>query len=258
MRTSSLTAVSALGLWGRSKTIPLDRAGRTWLCNLAGLLDRIGSGIQNWIATIRAGGGFSIRMVVGYARVSTVDQNPDYQVRALKERGCGRIFTDRCWGRSLSRPQLDAALARLREGDTLAVWKLDRLARSVPHLLRLAAELERRRCELVSLTEAIDTGSPGGRLAFTIFGAMAQFESDLNRERTREAHQAARASGKRWGRPSIFHNPANVRVAKALLRDRGVSRDEAARRLGITKMTLRRWFPGYDPDSFRGRNGGEP
>ena len=196
-------------------------------------------------------------MVVGYARVSTVDQNPDYQVRALKERGCGQIFTDRCWGRSLRRPKLDAALAFLREGDTLAVWKFDRLARSVPHLLEVAAELERRRCELVSLTEAIDTGSPGGRLVFTIFGAMARLESDLNRERTREAYQAARAGGKRWGRPSIFHDPANVRVAKALLRDSSVSRDEAARQLGITKMTLRRWFPGYDPDAFRGRNGGK-
>ena len=91
---------------------------------------------------------------------------------------------------------------------------------------------------------------------FVIFGAMAQFEVDLNRERTREAYQAARATGRRWGRPSIFHDSRNVRVAKALLRDKSVSRAEAARRLGTTTITLRRWFPGYDPDAFVGGNGG--
>ena len=143
-------------------------------------------------------------------------------------------------------------LAFLRQGDALVVWKFDRLARSVPHLL----ELERRQCELVSLTEAIDTSSPGGRLVFVIFGAMAQFEADLARERTKEAHKAARAVGKPWGRPSIFHDARNVRVAQALLRDKSVSRAEAARRLGIATSTLLRWFPGGDPTAFRGRNGG--
>ena len=196
-------------------------------------------------------------MVVGYARVSTVDQHPEYQIRALEARGCGRIFTDRCSSRSKTRPQLAAALDFLRANDTLAVWKFDRLARSLPHLIALAGELERRQCELVSLTEAIDTTSPGGRLAFAIFGAMAQFELDLNRERTKEAYKSARAAGRRWGRKSIFHDPATVQVAKALLRDNGVSGAEAARRLGVHPATLRRWFPGGDPDAFKGRNGGK-
>ena len=182
-------------------------------------------------------------MVVGYARVSTVDQHPEYQIRALEARGCERIFTDRRSSRSKSRPQLDAVLDFLRKGDSLVVWKFDRL--------------ERRQCELDSLTEAIDTSSPGGRLAFAIFGAMAQFQADLASERTKEAHKAAKAVGNRWGRPSVFHDPATVQVAQALLRDDGVSSAEAARRLGVHSSTLRRWFPGSDPDAFRGRNGGK-
>ena len=195
-------------------------------------------------------------MTVGYARVSTLDQHPEHQIRALKQRGCEKIFTDRLPGGWPERPQLDAALAFLREGDTLAVWKFDRLARNTQHLLSLAAQLERRGCQLASLTEAIDTGSPGGRLVFTIFGAIAQFESDLNRERTVLAHRSAKANGKPWGRPSVFHDPATVRTAKALLRDPAVSRAEAARRLGVSKLTLRRWFPGYKPEAFTGKRHG--
>ena len=194
-------------------------------------------------------------MVIGYARVSTLDQHPEHQIRALEKRGCERIFTDRCPGGAPTRPQLAAALAFLREGDTLVVWKFDRLARSVPHLLQLAARMEKQGCELASLTESIDTSSPGGRLAFTIFGAIAKFESDLNSERTRLSYQESRGNGKHWGRPSVFHDADTVRVAKALLRDPSVSRAEAARRLGVSKTTLRRWFPHYDPDAFRGKNG---
>ena len=196
-------------------------------------------------------------MTVGYARVSTLDQHPEHQIRALERRGCGKIFTDRCPGGAPTRPQLKAALAFLREGDTLAVWKFDRLARSVPHLLQLAAELERRGCELASLTEAIDTSTPGGRLAFTIFGAIAKFESDLNSERTRLAYRESRGNGKRWGRPSVFHDPDKVRVAKALLRDPSVSRAEAARQLQVSLTTLRAWFPGYDPEGFSGKRNGD-
>ncbi len=123
-------------------------------------------------------------MLVGYARVSTPDQDPGYQLRALEERGCEKVFTDRGSGRITERPQLTAALEFIRAGDALVVWKFDRLARNLRHLIELGVELERRGCQLVSLTEAIDTGSPGGKLVFAVFGAMAEFEADLNRERT--------------------------------------------------------------------------
>ena len=102
-------------------------------------------------------------MLIGYARVSTVVQHPDLQIRALEAHGCGRIYTDRCPSRSKSRPQLDAALAFLREGDALVVWKFDRLARSVPHLLELAAKLERRQCRRAPLGPQVDLPRPGDR-----------------------------------------------------------------------------------------------
>ena len=191
-------------------------------------------------------------MLVGYARVSTAEQDPGYQLRALEERGCVRIFTDRCSGKLASRPQLGAALDFLREGDVLVVWKFDRLARNLRHLIDLGVALEKRGCQLVSLTEAIDTTTPGGRLVFAVFGAMAEFEADLNRERVEESYRAAKAAGRRWGRPSPFHNPENVRVAKAMLADRSISRAEVARRFGVSRNVLYRWFPGGDPDAYTG------
>jgi DNA invertase Pin-like site-specific DNA recombinase len=198
-------------------------------------------------------------MTVGYARVSTVDQDPEYQIRALKERGCEKIFTDHCRSRAKHRPQLAAAFAFLRKGDQLAVWRLDRLGRNVPHLIQLVRDIEARGCQLESLREKLDTDSPGGKLVFTVFAALAQFESDVNSERTKESHKAAKANGRRWGRKSIFHDPATVRAAKALLRDPSLSRVEVARELGVATSTLRRWFPGGDPGAFPGkRNGGKP
>ena len=197
-------------------------------------------------------------MTVGYARVSTEGQDPGYQTLALEARGCEKIFTDRCSGRRESRPQLDAALDFLRTNDTLVVWKFDRLARSLKHLIALAGELEHRECQLVSLTEAIDTNSAGGRLVFLIFGAMAQFEVDLDRERTVEARRAARAAGRRLGRPSAFHDETNVRAAQALLADPGISKAEVARRFQVSRNTLYRWFPGGMPGAFIGYGGGVP
>ncbi|MCY4597995.1 MAG: recombinase family protein [Bryobacterales bacterium] len=191
-------------------------------------------------------------VLVGYARVSTPDQDPGYQLRALEERGCQRIFTDRGSGRITERPQLTAALEFIRDGDVLVVWKFDRLARNLRHLIELGVELERRGCQLVSLTEAIDTGSPGGKLVFAVFGAMAEFEADLNRERTQASARAHKAAGRRWGRPSPFHDPENVRIAKAMLADRSIPRTEVARRFGLGTTALYRWFPGGDPDTFTG------
>ena len=195
-------------------------------------------------------------MTVGYARVSTADQSPGYQIKALEERGCQRIFTDRCSGRSPNRPQLAAALEFVREADTLVVWKFDRLARNLRHLIDLGITLEARRCQLVSLTEAIDTASPGGKLVFAVFGAMAEFEADLNRERVQEAYKAAKAAGRRWGRPSAFHDPENVRIAKTMLKDRHISRKAIAEHFGVNRNVLYHWFPGGDPDAYDGTRHG--
>ena len=192
-------------------------------------------------------------MLIGYARVSTVDQDPAYQLRALKERGCERIFTDHCTSRAAVRPQLKAALEFLREGDTLTVWKFDRFARRTSEMLALAADLERRGCGLVSLTEAIDTTSPGGQVVFTVMAAFAQLEADLTSERVKEVYAARKASGGPWGRRAAFSDPALVRTAQALLADPSLTRLEVAATLGVSKTTLYNWFPGGDPARFTGR-----
>ena len=192
-------------------------------------------------------------MFVGYARVSTPEQDPGYQLLALEERGCGKVYTDRCSARTAQRPQLRAALDFLRPGDALVVWKFDRLARNLRNLIDLAAALDERGCQLVSITEAIDTTTPGGKLVFAVFGAMAEFEADLNRERTEESYRAAKAAGKRWGRPSPFHDPQNVRIAQAMLRDPSIPRGEIAKRFGVSRNVIRRWFPGGDPDAYDGK-----
>lgn len=191
-------------------------------------------------------------MTVGYARLPAGGRDPACQIQALREQGCERIFTDRNSGRRQGSPQLDAALGSLRANDTLVVWRFERLARSLRHLVALAGELERRQCRLVSLTESIDTGSPDGRTVFAVFAAMARFEADLRRERTADAHRVARATGRRLGRPSCFHDSANVRAAQAMLADPTVAAAEVARRFGISRNTLYRWFPGGAPDAFTG------
>lgn len=192
-------------------------------------------------------------MLVGYARVSTPEQDPGYQLLALKERGCQKVFTECCTARTAARPQLTAALDFLREGDTLVVWKFDRLARNLRNLIDLATDLEKRGCQLVSITEALDTTTPGGKLVFAVFGAMAEFETDLNRERTEESYRAAKAAGKRWGRPSPFHDPENVRIAQAMLRDPSIPRGTIAKRFGVSRTAIRYWFPGGDPDAYDGK-----
>ena len=183
---------------------------------------------------------------IGYARVSTLDQDPGYQLRALEQRGCERIFTDRCPGRVRNRPQLTAAMDFLRAGDALVVWKFDRLARNLRNLIDLGTDLDKRGCQLVSLAEAIDTTTPGGKLVFAVFGAMAEFEADLNRERTGESYKAA-------GRRSVFHDPENVRIAQAMLADRKIPRKAIAKRFGVDRNVLYHWFPGGDPDAYDGK-----
>jgi DNA invertase Pin-like site-specific DNA recombinase len=141
------------------------------------------------------------RMKVGYARVSTHEQNLSLEKVALKEAGCGKIFLDHVSGAKAERLGLEEAKAYVREGDTLVVWRLDRLGRSLKHLIETVTALEERGVGFQSLQESINTTTSGGRLVFHIFGALAEFERNLIRERTRAGLAAARARGRKGGRP---------------------------------------------------------
>src|SRR5512147_2348491 len=140
-------------------------------------------------------------MLIGYARVSTADQKLDLQNDALTKAGCERIFADTASGANAARTGLEQALAFARKGDTLVVWKLDRLGRSLRHLVETLADLRGRGVGFRSLQESLDTTTSGGKLVFHVFAALAEFERDLIRERTRAGLDAARARGKRGGRP---------------------------------------------------------
>src|SRR5512144_550949 len=140
-------------------------------------------------------------MLIGYARVSTTDQTLDLQKDALEKAGCSKIFTDTASGAKAERIGLDEALNYVRSGDTLVVWKLDRLGRSLPHLIETITGLNNRGVGFKSITEAIDTTTSGGKLIFHIFGALAEFERDIIRERTQAGLTAARARGRKGGRP---------------------------------------------------------
>jgi DNA invertase Pin-like site-specific DNA recombinase len=155
-------------------------------------------------------------ILIGYARVSTLDQNPELQLDALTAAGCERIFTDRASGAKTDRPQLAAAMDYLRRDDTLCVWRLDRLGRSLPHLIEIASTLTERGVALRSLTEQIDTASAGGRLVFHLFGALAEFERALIQERTLAGLQAARARGRIGGRPSVM-NPRKLALGRRMI-----------------------------------------
>jgi DNA invertase Pin-like site-specific DNA recombinase len=173
---------------------------------------------------------------IGYARVSTAEQEMALQLDALRAAGCDRIFEDRASGAKTDRPGLAQALAFVREGDVLVTWKLDRLARSLPHLIETVTQLEKSGAGLQSLTEAIDTTTPGGRLVFHVFGALAQFERDLIRERTRAGLSAAACRGRRGGTKPVVTADKLAR-AKALVA-KGLTVREVASRLKIGKTAL--------------------
>jgi len=143
-------------------------------------------------------------MAFGYARVSTNDQDEALQLDALNAAGCDRIFTDKASGASASRPALDDMLGQLRPGDTVVVWRLDRLGRSLRHLIDLFSGFEDQGVAVRSLTEAIDTSTPVGRMTFHIFGALAEMERGVIRERTNAGLTAARARGRVGGRPTVW------------------------------------------------------
>lgn len=173
---------------------------------------------------------------IGYARVSTTDQDLALQRDALAKAGCARVFEDRASGAKADRPGLTAALGFAREGDILTVWKLDRLGRSLPHLIETVNALEARGVSFRSLTEAIDTTTPGGRLVFHIFGALGQFERDLIRERTRAGLDAAAARGRQGGRKPVVTNE-KLKRAQAL-RVQGFTVREVAARIKVGKTAL--------------------
>jgi DNA invertase Pin-like site-specific DNA recombinase len=176
-------------------------------------------------------------MIIGYARVSTQDQNPEYQVDALEKAGCEQIFQEKVTGKLRERPELSQCLRTLRTGDTLVVWKLDRLARSLKDLVEIVQDLNDREVGFKSLTEAIDTTSSGGRLVFHIFGSLAEFEHDLIRERTIAGLQAARARGRKGGRkPSM--SASEVKKAAAMLSDPTITKTEVAQHFSISRTTL--------------------
>lgn len=182
-------------------------------------------------------------MKIGYARVSTRDQNPLAQVEALQAEGCERVFTETASGASRDRPQLAAALDYVRAGDTLVVWKVDRLARSVRQLLETGEQLKARGIGLKVLTQPIDTTTPGGELVFQIMGAIAQFERELIRERSRAGLDAARAAGRVGGRTPKLNEGA-IEEAKTLLRNPAIKVGDVARRFGVQPSTLYRYIPG--------------
>ncbi len=178
-------------------------------------------------------------MLIGYARVSTADQNADLQLRALNAAGVERTFTDQgVSGSRASRPELDKCLDQLRSGDTLVVWRLDRLARSLRNLLDLVESLSERGVHLRSLTESIDTSSASGRLVLSVFGALAEFERELIRERTSAGLEAARARGARIGRPAAVTRD-QLSQARTLV-SAGHRVGDVAKTLGVGRSTLYR------------------
>lgn len=175
---------------------------------------------------------------LGYARVSTDDQNLDLQRDALARAGCRKVYEERQSGRTAAdRPELAHVLADLRPGDTLVVWRLDRLGRNLPDLVRIVAELQGEGVGFESLTERIDTGTAAGELIFHLFASLAQFERNLIRERTKAGLASARARGRKGGRPSKL-GPKEVREIRALLRDPKVTVSSVAKRYGVSRVTL--------------------
>ncbi len=184
--------------------------------------------------------------LIGYARVSTQDQHLHLQQDALKSVGCLKIFTDTMSGSTTERKGLDEALEYLRAGDSLVVWRLDRLGRSLKHLIETVTELQEKGIGFKSLTENIDTGTSGGKLIFHIFGALAEFERNLIRERTNAGLLAARARGKRGGRPkSSLSEEKKLQMAKKMYLDKSIPVANIYTGLGIPKSTFYKYVRDY-------------
>src|SRR5215213_1618165 len=179
-------------------------------------------------------------MDIGYARVSTGEQTIDLQLDALKAAGCGAVYQETASGAKADRPVLDEVLSYLRTGDTLVVWRLDRLGRSLKHLIEVVAALAERGIGFKSLTEQIDTTTPGGKLIFHVFAALAEFERDLIRERAHAGLAAARARGRLGGRPRKLADAKQLELARTLYADGEADIETICATLGISRTTLYR------------------
>lgn len=177
--------------------------------------------------------------LLGYARISTSDQHLDLQRNALDAAGCYRVFADTASGALTARPELDRLLDQLRPGDTLVVWKLDRLGRSMRHLVDTVAGLADRGIGFRSLQESIDTTTPAGKLVFHLFAALAEFERDIIRERTVAGLAAARARGRAGGRPPVM-TPEKIDVARTMYATRQHTLAKIAQTVGVSRATLYR------------------
>ena len=183
-------------------------------------------------------------MLIGYARVSTQEQNLDLQTTALQEAGCKKIFTEKASGAQRDRPELIAAMDYVRPGeDVLVVWKLDRLARSLKQLIETVEKFEAQNIGLLSLTESINTTTSGGRLIFHIFASLAEFERSIIRERTTAGLRAAKQNGRIGGRPSVLKEK-DLAVARTLLQDSSITVEDVAKRMQVAPSTLYRYFQG--------------
>lgn len=180
-------------------------------------------------------------MLIGYARVSTQDQNLELQREALRKAGCEKVFEDKLSSTRTDRPGLSKILEMLREGDTLVVWKLDRLGRSVKQLVDLVGELHKQGVQFKSVTDAIDTGSPSGRFFFHVMASLAEMERELNVERTRAGLEIARQLGRKGGRKPKMTG-SKLESAKKLLAS-GMPPKDVAKDLGVSIPTLYRWIP---------------
>lgn len=185
-------------------------------------------------------------MQIGYARVSTIDQNLDLQIDALEKAGCEKIFTDTSSGILDARKGLTDALEFLRAGDSLVVWKLDRLGRSLKNLIETINQLQAKDIGFISLQEKVDTTTSGGKLIFHVFGALAEFERELIRERTRAGLAAARARGRLGGRPRKL-SAQQIEMAQKLIKDPNTSIKEICQVLKISRATLYRYCESRQP-----------
>lgn len=176
-------------------------------------------------------------MLIGYARVSTEEQNLDLQTDALKKVGCEKVFLDKVSGAKSERKGLNAALEMLRAGDVLMVWRLDRLGRSLKNLIEIVGELEQKNIGFRSLTENIDSTTTGGKLVFHLFGALAEFERNLIRERTKAGLAAARARGKKGGRKNVM-DEKKIRQAQALMADPQNTITDICKALGVGRTSF--------------------